>query len=204
MLNNENKKNVQSQKKILKRNKLFDAAYELFLNKGIHDTAIDDIVKRAGVAKGTFYLYFRDKYDIIDRLVLNKSSVVLKEAMESTMSKQFDNFIDGIIFFIDYIIEYFKNSKMLLKIIYKNLSWGLYRKALARPDEYKEMQQVANFLIKNLKKDGLNEIDIEKTLFMVIELTGSVIYSSIILDEPDNIDNMKPFLFQTIKKMLTQ
>lgn len=191
-------------KKHTKRLKLSDAAFELFSTKGFHSTAIDDIVKKAGVAKGTFYLYFNDKYDIMDRIVLAKSSMVIRESLDATLADDHDDFIAGVIYFIDYIIEYFKNNKVLLKIIYKNLSWGLYRKALARPDEYKEMQQIASILIKNLKNNYMSEAELEKTLFMIIELSGSVIYSSIILEEPDTIDNMKPYLFNTIRKMLTQ
>lgn len=190
-------------KKTLKRNKMVDAAYTLFSTKGINNTAIDDIVKEAGVAKGTFYLYFKDKYDIVDRLILTKSSEVLREAMEATIAYDHSHFIDGTIFLIDYLIEYFKENKMLLKIIYKNLSWGLFRKALARPDEYREMQEVAELLLNNLQIDGFEEQQMDKILFMVIELTGSVLYSSIILGEPDSIDNMKPMLFGTIRRMLT-
>jgi len=92
---------------------------------------------------------------------------------------------------------------MLLKIIHKNLSFGLFRKALQKPEEYKEMKEVADLLLSSLKKEGFSDDSIEKVLFMVIELTGSVIYSSIILEEPDTIDNMKPVLFMMIKKMLT-
>ena len=44
--------------------KLYDAAYELFTSNGVHNTVIDDIVKSAGVAKGTFYLYCKDKYSL--------------------------------------------------------------------------------------------------------------------------------------------
>ena len=47
-----------------KKEALFNTAYELFTTKGINATAISDIVEKAGVAKGTFYLYFKDKYDI--------------------------------------------------------------------------------------------------------------------------------------------
>src|SRR5699024_11208478 len=60
---------------------LYLAAYELFTEKGITETAISDIVKKAGVAKGTFYTYFTNKEDIVERLILNKSMKVLDEAM---------------------------------------------------------------------------------------------------------------------------
>ena len=52
-----------------KMDALFQSAYDLFLNQGIEKTSISDIAKKAGVAKGTFYLYFADKYEIRDRLI---------------------------------------------------------------------------------------------------------------------------------------
>jgi len=188
--------------KLKKQKSLYDAAYELFTTKGINDTAINDIVKKAGVAKGTFYLYFKDKYHIIDLIVLRKSSKVLKEAIEVAMKKNFEEFNDEVIFFVDYIIEYLRKDKKLLKLIYKNLSWGIYRKVIAEPLEYKEMKEIAKVFMDNIVSENMCPAEAEKTLFMIIELTGSVCYSSIILEEPDTIDNMKPVLFKTIKKIL--
>ena len=193
-------------KKVIKRNNLFDSAYDLFMNKGIESTSIDDIVKKAGVAKGTFYLYFKDKYDIIDRLILAKSSNILNEAVkytESKIKKESVGFEDGVIYFADYIIESLKENKKLLRIIHKNLSWGIYRRALANPEQYTAMNNITNMFISNIKSiKTCMQDDPEKILFMIIELTGSVCYSSIILEEPDTIENMKPILFKTIRKMI--
>lgn len=198
------KKGVKSEKKKLKKEmNLYDSAYELFETKGINDTSIDDIVKKAGVAKGTFYLYFTSKYDIIDRIILKKSSAVIKQAVQSTLAREYENFGDEIIYFIDYVIEYFRENKRLLRIIHKNLSWGLFRKALANPEQNAEMNEIKNFFAELIGKGNIVKDDFEKNLFMVIELTGAVCYSSIILQEPDNIDAMKPVLFRTIRKMLS-
>jgi AcrR family transcriptional regulator len=51
------------------RVKLFAAAIELFEARGYHDTTIDAIVKRAGVAKGTFFVHFATKDAVISELV---------------------------------------------------------------------------------------------------------------------------------------
>lgn len=190
------------QKKINKENDISEAAYNLFVDKGVNDTAIDEIVKEAGVAKGTFYLYFKDKYDIIDRIILNKSSIIIREALQYTMEKNFNNFSDRIICFINYIIEYLRHNKKLLRLIYKNLSWGLYNKAISNPEQYKEMKELSNILIKDMGEKGLDIDGITETIFMIVELTGSVCYSSIILERPGNIDNMKPMLFKMIRKMI--
>ncbi|SHH73114.1 transcriptional regulator, TetR family [Caloranaerobacter azorensis DSM 13643] len=185
-----------------KEKSLYAAAYELFTTKGIHNTAISDIAKKAGVAKGTFYLYFKDKYDILDRIILRKSSSVLKEAIKATKEQEITDFVNQVIFFIDFIIEYLKDNKVLLKLIYKNLSWGLYRRALADTSGYNEMKEIFNSFMESMKDEKYDSENPEKTLFMIIELTGSVCYSSIILEEPTTIDEMKPILFKTIRKMI--
>ncbi len=40
----------------------------MFAIKGYHETSISDIIKRADIARGTFYLYFKDKREIFDAL----------------------------------------------------------------------------------------------------------------------------------------
>lgn len=48
-----------------RRADLTKAALKLFRKKGFNDTAVSDIVSEAGVAQGTFYLYFGSKDDIL-------------------------------------------------------------------------------------------------------------------------------------------
>ena len=59
---------------------LLQTSFELFTEKGFTKTTISDIVNRAGLAKGTFYLYFKDKYDLRDRLVTYKTSQLFGNA----------------------------------------------------------------------------------------------------------------------------
>lgn len=51
------------------RAKLFAAAAELIGERGFHGTTVDDIVERAGVAKGTVYYHFRSKAELFDALL---------------------------------------------------------------------------------------------------------------------------------------
>ena len=76
---NNDKISFAKKKKQLKEKELFSSAFDLFLEQGIEKTSIDDIAKNAGVAKGTFYLYFSDKYDILNKLILQKSNEIISE-----------------------------------------------------------------------------------------------------------------------------
>ena len=55
------------QNKLEKRNRLENAAYQLFTTKGFQNTSVNDIVTLANVAKGTFYLYYHECHGFTER-----------------------------------------------------------------------------------------------------------------------------------------
>ncbi|MDR2788864.1 MAG: TetR/AcrR family transcriptional regulator [Candidatus Accumulibacter sp.] len=48
--------------------KLLDAAAALFLEKGVDKTTVDDVVLRAGIAKGTFYYHYESRAALFNAL----------------------------------------------------------------------------------------------------------------------------------------
>jgi AcrR family transcriptional regulator len=52
-----------------RRTQVLRCATELFAERGYHQTTVEDIVTRAGIARGTFYVYFHDKRSIFDELL---------------------------------------------------------------------------------------------------------------------------------------
>jgi len=51
--------------RVARRAEIVSAATAAFAERGIANTAVSDIVKAAGVAQGTFYLYFKSKDDVV-------------------------------------------------------------------------------------------------------------------------------------------
>jgi AcrR family transcriptional regulator len=52
-----------------RRSAIVDAAMQEFIARGFAATRLDDIAKRAGVAKGTIYLHFKDKESMFEELI---------------------------------------------------------------------------------------------------------------------------------------
>jgi AcrR family transcriptional regulator len=52
-----------------RREDLLRAARRVFATQGYHEAKVDDIAAQAGVAKGTFYLYFKDKRSVFVELL---------------------------------------------------------------------------------------------------------------------------------------
>ena len=105
----ENKKN--------KKNALLKSAFELFLKKDIHEVTVQDITKNANVAKGTFYLYFQDKYQIRDVLIQTEAKKLFESAQEELEKNDIQDFEDSVIFIINQVLLKLENNPIILKFI---------------------------------------------------------------------------------------
>ena len=59
----------RTQRGRLARERILEAAAELVLERGCHGTSLDDILKRADASKSQLYHYFRNKEDLMARLL---------------------------------------------------------------------------------------------------------------------------------------
>ncbi|MEF9945711.1 MAG: TetR/AcrR family transcriptional regulator [Lachnospiraceae bacterium] len=192
--------NMQEKKKI-KRDSLFNTAYELFTTKGLQKTAISDIVEKAGVAKGTFYLYFSDKYDLRNKLISHKASDLFTSANQDLEKTTLTGVEAQLIFVTNHIIDALAANPSLLTFISKNLVWGIFKTALHVSDGDTGLNFYDAYL-RLLQKDDYRYEKPEVMLFTIIELTGSTCYNSILYEEPLPIEKYKPYLFRTIHSII--
>lgn len=190
-------------KKQIKRESLLNTAFDLFTTKGINNTSIADIVEAAGVAKGTFYLYFKDKYDINSKLLVHRTTLLFDSALERMHQKGLTDVKEKIFFVVDDIIDSLTKDKVLLMFISKNLGLGFSRYMMESPavtgeEPYKEATKEFLEDIGNTIKDP------RLMMYMIIELTGSSIYSAILYSQPVPIDDFKPHLYAAIGSIIDQ
>ena len=184
-----------------KEKKLLDSAFLLFTEKGFKETSIQEIVNHAGVAKGTFYLYFKDKYDIQDYLITYKSNELFLKAIKHVNKLKIDNFEDRFIAIIDYLIDEFEKHEELIMFISKNLSLGVFGDSLTNL-LHRDSLGILEIFKKEIEDNNLNIKNPEITIFMIIELTSSVVFSSITMGKPMPIEDLKPVLYDKIRKLL--
>lgn len=184
-----------------KEKKLLDSAFLLFTEKGFKETSIQEIVNHAGVAKGTFYLYFKDKYDIQDYLITYKSNELFLKAIKHVNKLKIDKFEDRFIAIIDYLIDEFEKHEELIMFISKNLSLGVFGDSLTNL-LHRDSLGILEIFKKEIEDNNLNIKNPEITIFMIIELTSSVVFSSITMGKPMPIEDLKPVLYDKIRKLL--
>ena len=196
-----------------KRTSILDTAFKLFTTQGVSKTSIAEISQKAGIAKGTFYLYFKDKYDIRNKLISHEASKLFKNSVtalnsyadeEKTKNPDFTiTFTEQIVFIADHIINALNNNQTLLTFISKNPSWGIFKEALTTNVAEDDIN-FRDIYYEMLSESGLNLKEPEIMLFMIVELISSTCYSAILYKEPADIDTLKPYLYSTIKAIINE
>ncbi len=191
---------LESNKK-QKKEALLNTAFDLFTSKGIQKTSISDIADNAGVAKGTFYLYFRDKYDIRNKLISHKASQLFLAAYEQLKKSDYTDFEDQIVFMSEHIIDRLSKDQSLLNFISKHLSWGIFKNAIIEASD--NADENIYFIFDNLlHQSGHRFKNPEIMVFSIIEFVSGTSYNTILYEQPVPLEEMKPYIFKVIRQII--
>ncbi|HCT15821.1 MAG TPA: hypothetical protein DIW36_00100 [Ruminococcaceae bacterium] len=193
-----------SEKQQNKRTNILDAAYELFIEKSFNNTSIDDVVKSAGIAKGTFYLYFKDKHDLMERIIIRKGALILRYVLEKLMKKRQEcqmSFSDQMIFITDKIVDYLEQHKEIITLMGKNFSSCLSYFSTIEDDELKTM---LSELVKENSENGFSEQETLKRIYLIVTLVGSVCYDSLVFESPFKISEIRPLLYASVRNIISE
>lgn len=190
-----------SEKKSQKREALLKSGLEFFLEHGVEVTSIDEIVKRAGVAKGTFYLYFKNKYDLLEQVILEQGYHALREAfdfLEQRKARESLSPEETLLCFTSYLIDYLAAHKSIAQLIRNHLSIGLF---FMERFENPEIKQRVEQLLAAVTNVTLPEHKARQVLYILVSMVGSICSDAILYGRPYTLDEIRPMLYTVILKM---
>lgn len=183
-----------------KKDAIVNSAFSLFIQNGINDTSIADIMKKAELAKGTFYLYFKDKYEVRDYLVRKKAAQIFEKAQLALEETEIKDFEERVIFMVDNILNQLNDNKVLLRFIAKNLSWGIFRHAIMNMSVDKALS-AEEFVGKLFGETDKRFRNPEMLMFMIIEMVNSTAHNVILYKQPVELNELKEDLYPLIREM---
>lgn len=112
-----NDERVTKTKKLIKT-----ALSELIQEKGFDHVSITDLTQRANINRGTFYLHYQDKYDLLEKLeneVLDDINTNAENFIKSIKDIDFlgEDFSNEIKPFINKVFTYIKENYIIMKVI---------------------------------------------------------------------------------------
>lgn len=186
-----------------KKEDIMQAALRVFKNKGADKTSVRDIMTEAGFGLGTFYLYYSDKNDLEEKMVLNIAADVITKAEKRCLQ---EDPIERYISFVDYIIDYLIAHPFELDLLSKNITWALYTK-IENDYRLSEADSTLQFILskyENLFLTNHTESQRLYILSLTLEIMMSTCRSALIEDSILSIDEMKPVLFAIIRKIFNR
>jgi len=118
-----NKLGLRERKKLLRMRRIMSAAHRLFVQKGFHETTIQDIAEAAGVGLGTLYLYARSKEDLLMQVFRERIVDMIDDSYQQVDPSA--DLLDQLMTFFDHHIDYHKRDPALSRTVLKELSFSI-------------------------------------------------------------------------------
>ena len=184
-----------------KYEKILKSAIEVISEKGLDKTSISDIVKKAGIAQGTFYLYFQSKNALIPAIADNLLTItlnVIKEKVEA--EKSFWRILD---IFIDETFQITNSYKDVIVLCYSGLAFD---HSLAKWEAIYQpyYDWFESILAKGIEsKELISGIHVKWSARMVINLVENAAERFYIGNEQqDTLEVFKSEVFAFVKRSL--
>lgn len=156
---------------------LMDTAEELFITLGYQQTAVSQIVKKIGVAQGTFYYYFSSKEAILEAICARHVKNMVLEVQsfyhnEDTVLEKLQLFIN-----LFYKLCYHDGPGLITKILYKEKQGELINKL------WRQMLSITTPLLRRILEQGNQEglthvIHMEETFAFFAGIMGALLEAS--------------------------
>ncbi|MBN2498387.1 MAG: TetR/AcrR family transcriptional regulator [Deltaproteobacteria bacterium] len=96
---------------------LLASALDVFARKGYHATSIADIIRKAGVARGTFYLYFEGKRAVFDELLNDLISALNTRVKRIDPSRGPAGVVAQMESNVDEVLGYLLENRPMLRVL---------------------------------------------------------------------------------------
>ena len=124
-----------------RRAQILAAALQVFADRGYHGAAVSDLVKAAGVARGTFYLYFDSKESVFLELLDELLTTLRRSVQGVKMGSDVPSAEDQLVGIVGVVLETVQHNRALTRIIFRE-AIGLDPKVDAKlADFYGELNQ---------------------------------------------------------------
>lgn len=140
---------------------ILSAAQDVFVDKGYYDASIDEIAERAGIAKGTVYLHFPSKEDLLVALVEQQISAFLVRVEQvshetTTVRARLERILLDV-----YTRMHEQRNQVLLEL---NTSIGLTKSVIAKRGEIQTRIAQAMERIAALIEEGKRTGELDHTV----------------------------------------
>lgn len=199
-MGNQEIRTPQQQRSIEKRNRIIEAGYLLFCEKGYRNTNTAEIAKKAGVSTGIIYSYFKDKKDIFLCIAQDYSNQIFGKLFEALQDIQqpFDLPV-----LIKNIIHVLIDAHTMSKSMHQEMAALSYTEPELEELMDETNEQLVLSIMQLFDQYGIHPSNSKEKIHMIIDLVESLCHKIIYNKHNDlNYDVMIDTAVELIIAML--
>ncbi|WP_088044385.1 TetR/AcrR family transcriptional regulator [Bacillus sp. EAC] len=171
--------------------KILEAAIEIFAEKGFVSTSTNEIAKKANVAEGTIFRYFKTKKDLLKSII--KPTLVktiapfeMDRFSKAVFHLEYETFDDFLKALIKNRMDFAKKNTAVIKIIFQEIPFqDDMQVELKRLFKEKMYPKVAVVLQSFIDKGQISEMSVPTILRLIISSVVGLVISTVVLrDSP--------------------
>ncbi|WP_066248687.1 TetR/AcrR family transcriptional regulator [Neobacillus drentensis] len=162
-----------------KQDKLIDAAKGEFSRVPLHEASIANIIKSAGIPRGSFYQYFEDKEDIY-YFLLNQLAQKNNERFIGLLKEKNGDLFETFIESFQFLITFNRNQEHqnFFKHAFLNMNYKVEKTFADHVYEQNQKTQFVN-TISLINREHLN-IESDQELYHILKIMGAVTFQNLI------------------------
>lgn len=171
-----------------KREQLLEAATKLILKKGYSHTSVEDITNEMGIAKGSFYTYFKSK-NLLLKTIAEKKIEEMMEKQDNILenSLSFEETLKNIILVrLKFSHESMKRELVLISLIKNIEALGPEIREILKRIEQINIEFIKKLLIKFKKEINAEEKEFQRYSELISAIIREFKVVSFFLDKSDN------------------
>ena len=179
------------------KERILEAALEVFSHKGFHPATTDEIAERAGVGKGTLYRYFETKEKLFAELVRLRTEELGREA--GSIIDSHDDVLTMISKYIRMYFEFFdRNQRLFRLIVQEQLDLGEHS-----PDEYfrrvmRAIPKLKRKVYEGTQQGILKDVDFQTVFYGTMGFAHGVIQKWLARDCSYSLVNELPGVLEVL------
>jgi AcrR family transcriptional regulator len=183
-----------------------DAAMRVIARKGISAATMQDIAEEAGVAKGTIYLYFKDRDELVDTTFEN-SITQLHERIDAAMEPHV-TFEAKFRAALKTLFEFFRENREFFRLYsaqrFPEGTPHQQRRQQRHCDRYRDRRRnLAGLLADAMERGEIRRMDADRLALFMTEGTNAIVIERVMQENPPSeahdIDLIVDVLFDGIR-----
>jgi TetR/AcrR family transcriptional regulator, fatty acid metabolism regulator protein len=181
----ERKKNAW---KNVKKNGLMSAAVRVLSRQGVSGLTMDDVAMEAGVAKGTLYVYFKNKQELLKELVETATAPMVEELTTILESK--DSPRARLCSMTQRHLSYFDEHREFFRVFVHDRMTSLQRMKRYRNNRYQTfVNAIAKVLQTGIEQGEFRSLDPYKVASMWTESNIAMIHLRLLSENPGSSES---------------